>query len=208
MGETSALGGVEEQVQLFGSRQTPAGALGGGTVSIEQPQSLLRSGSVQESGEVETEKADADVVPVDEPRARDVVQRAHEDVLGPEVTVQQRFRTGLLHRPDAPWRVLAKVLQLLQEALSGSGEGWWRFTRCSCQGFERGDGVAQIRREKVGSLVARAPPDLGQERVALRTRVELGDEIDRGCQMLRLPVYGECFFAEILVHVPDPAPVP
>src|SRR5262249_61035243 len=101
MGETSALGGVEEQVQLFGSRQTPAGALGGGTVSIEQPQSLLRSGSVQESGEVETEKADADVVPVDEPRARDA-GGAHEDVLGPEGTVQHRLRAGLLHRPAPP----------------------------------------------------------------------------------------------------------
>src|SRR5262249_35772654 len=177
MGETSALGGVEEQVQLFGSRQTPAGALGGGTVSIEQPQSLLRSGSVQESGEVETEKADADVVPVDEPRARDAVGRAHEDVLGPEVTVQQRLRAGLLHPPDAPWRVLAKAVQLLQLALSGSSEGRRRLTRRGRQDFERGDGVVQIRREEVGSLVARAPPDLGQERVVLRTRVELGDEI-------------------------------
>src|SRR5215475_8207227 len=99
MGKTSAFGGVEEQVQLFGSRQMPAGALRGGAVSIEQPHSLLSSGSVQESGKVETEKADADVVPVDEPRARDAVGRRHEDVLGPKVTVQQRLRAGLLHRP-------------------------------------------------------------------------------------------------------------
>src|SRR5262245_1801253 len=186
----------------------PADALRGGAIVIEQPQSLLRWGSVQESGEVETEGADADVIPVDEPRARDSIGRGHEHVLRPEVAMQQRLRARPLHRPDAPWRILPKVVQLVQQALSGSSERRWRLTRRDRQGFERGDGVAEIRREVVRSLVARAPPDLGQERVALRTRVELGDEIDRGRQMLRLPVYGECFFAEILVHVPDPAPVP
>jgi hypothetical protein len=59
----------------------------------------------------------------------------------------------------------------------------------------------------MGSLVARAPPDLGQERMAFRTDVELRDEINRCTQMLRAPVYVECFVAEIFVDVPDPASV-
>src|SRR5262245_49156136 len=84
VGETSALGGVEEQVQFFGSWQMPTGALRGGAIAIKQPHSLLHRGPVQEGGEVETEGADADVIPVDEPRAGNAVSGGHEDIMGPE----------------------------------------------------------------------------------------------------------------------------
>src|SRR5256885_10270348 len=96
----------------------------------------------------------------------------------------------------------------MQQALPGAGECWRRVARRRHQGFERSDGIAEIRREEVHSLVACPPPDFRDDGVPGCMRVQLGDEIDRGRQTLRPPVYRERFVAEILVHVPYPATVP
>src|SRR5439155_7543405 len=93
------------------------------------------------------------------------------------------------------------------EALPGAGELARHLKRRGREGLERGDGIPEVRREEVRAMVASTPADFRQERVSGGTCVELGDEIDRRRQTPRHALEGETLVAEVLVDVPDPAPL-
>src|SRR6266566_9420688 len=108
---------------------------------------------------------------------------------------------------DPPRRILAEPVQQAEQALPGAGELAWHLTRRGGEGLERGDGIAEVRREEVHAMVASTPADFGQERVSGGACVQVGDEIDRRRQTLRPALDGETLVAEVLVDVPDPAPL-
>src|SRR5881296_425941 len=91
VGVACALRGVEEQVQLSVPRKTPTRALHGVAILLKDPRPLLGRGPVQKRGQVVAERSRSDVVPVDESGPRAVTRQPDEDVLRPEVAVQERI---------------------------------------------------------------------------------------------------------------------
>src|SRR5439155_77581 len=94
-------------------------------------------------------------------------------------------------RSAAPWRqreysgrnarrgVLKECRQAVQQARPRGRELRWRVAWEVRKRVKRIDGVPEVREEEGHPMVAGAAADLGYERMARRTGVELGDKIDR-----------------------------
>src|SRR5437867_10854904 len=111
----------------------------------------------------------------------------------------------LLHESSAPRGVLEECMQAVQQTRPRGRELRWRVPREVRKRVKRIDGVPEVREEEGRPMVAGAATDLGYERVARRTGVELGDKIDRRRQAPRQALRGEVVVAQILIDVPRPA---
>src|SRR5439155_10384783 len=106
---------------------------------------------------------------------------------------------------DAPRGVFEECLQAVQQARPRGRELRGRVVREVRKSFKRIDGVPEVREEEGHPVVAGAEADLGYERVARRTGVEFGNEIDRRLQAPRQALRREVVVAQIFVDVPHPA---
>src|SRR3989442_2592751 len=208
VGAARGLRGVEEEVQFFIRRQTPARPRDGLAITPQDPRAFLGGGLVQERGAVVGAGPRADVIQVEGPGPGTVAGHAQEDVLRPEAAVQGRlWSSRLFHEPGPARSLLEEPVQPFQQARPGGCQLAGRVPAESRQGFERRDAVAEVRGEEGHPVVAAVPADLGQEWMACAACVELGDEIDGCLEALWLAPIGERFGAEVLVDVPHPAPL-
>src|SRR5207245_973191 len=184
--------------------QPVPGAFDGLAIATQYPTSLLGRRLIEERRDVVARRAYADVIPIDEPGARAVAGQGDEDVLRPEIAVQQRIGpSSLVHEADTIGRLFEQPVQSLEQMATGLG----KLRRANGrERLERANAVAEVRDQRSPAMIAGEPADLGQEGVARASCVELGDEIDRRLQTRALAPISERLGTEVLVHVPHPAP--
>src|SRR5439155_8194135 len=91
-------------------------------ITAQPRRSIVERRLVEERGNVVARRAHAHVVPIDEPGTGAVAVAGDEDVLPPEIAVQQRLgASGFLDEADLTGRCVEQPVQSLEQPAAGRG---------------------------------------------------------------------------------------
>ena len=161
---------------------------------------MLRWESEQKRGQIVARRPDGRVVPVDEPGVQSVGGGNDEDVNGPQVAVQQRLRAAKFGQRLRALRY--RVAQFVQPPQQPVAQCTLR--RVGLPDFECVDCVEHVRFVKVNSKIAAVQTDFSQQRMARKTRVHSGDQLDRCPNLLAIRLVRiELVLAQVVIDLPD-----